>query len=164
MICPFSADVRHEEKRDANLVVESDGTIFWMPQAIFKSTCNIDTVLFPFDVQKCNIKVGVWTYDGSKIDLDLLYNIESGFEMTDYVTSNEWDIVETSAKKNVIQYICCPEPYIDLTFTLTIRRKPAFYGYILILPCLLLSSLTLVLFWIPFASPAKMILGMLMSH
>ncbi|KAK3099456.1 hypothetical protein FSP39_004596 [Pinctada imbricata] len=154
------ADVRDDEKRDANLVVESDGSILWIPQAIFKSTCSIDTRLFPFDVQKCDIKLGTWTYDGSKIDLDFIYEGESGFEMTDYVQSNEWDIVRTWAKKHVVVYKCCPEPYIDLTFSLSIRRKPAFYGYILILPCMLLSSLTLVLFWIPFGSPAKMILGM----
>ena len=35
----------------------------------------------------------------------------------------------------------------------------AFYNYILILPCVLLSSLTLVLFWLPPESPAKMVLG-----
>ncbi len=51
------------------------------------------------------------------------------------------------------------EPYPDLTFKLKLRRKVAFYNYILILPCVLLSSLTLVLFWLPPESPAKMVLG-----
>ena len=156
----FSADTRLEEKRDALIVIEHTGNIVWIPQAIFKSSCSIDIRHFPFDVQNCKMKFGTWTYDGSKIDLDLLYDTEAGFELTDYVPSNEWTIVKTSAKKNVILYACCPDaPFVDLTFQLTIRRQPAFYNYILILPCILLSSLTLVLFWLPPESPAKMQLG-----
>ena len=45
-----------------------------------------------------------------------------------------------------------------LTFTMNIQRKGGLYGYILILPCLLLSAATMVVFWIPPESPAKMIL------
>jgi hypothetical protein len=55
---------------------------------------------FPFDVQTCHMKFGSWTYDGSKIDLDFVFNISSGFEMGEYVKSNEWEIVTSSAKKN----------------------------------------------------------------
>ncbi len=40
------------------------------------------------------------------------------------------------------------------------RRKGGFYNYILVLPCVLLSALTTVLFWLPPESPAKMLLGM----
>ncbi|ESO93338.1 hypothetical protein LOTGIDRAFT_178557 [Lottia gigantea] len=153
------ADTRLEEKRDALAVLSSDGSVVWIPQAVFKSSCSIDIRHFPFDVQTCTMKFGSWTYDGSKLDLQLLYNV-SGFEMTDYMPSNEWEIKESSAIKNVKYYPCCPEPYVDVTFTLKIKRKVAFYSYILILPCLLLSSLTLVLFWLPPESPAKMQLGM----
>ncbi|KAK3091433.1 hypothetical protein FSP39_019854 [Pinctada imbricata] len=154
------ADERREEKRDAYLVIEHDGSVIWIPQAIFKSSCAIDIMHFPFDVQTCKMKFGTWTHDGTLIDLGLYFDVETGFDMTEYVPSNEWDIVSSSAKKNVIVYACCPEPFIDLTFTLEIKRKPAFYNYILILPCILLSSLTLVLFWLPPESPAKMQLGM----
>ncbi|XP_050394708.1 neuronal acetylcholine receptor subunit beta-3 isoform X2 [Patella vulgata] len=153
------ADTRLEEKREALAVLSSDGTVVWIPQAVFKSSCSIDIRHFPFDVQTCKLKFGSWTYDGSKLDLLFMYNL-TGFEMTDYIDSNEWEIKESSAKKTTKYYPCCPEPYVDLTFTLKIKRKVAFYSYILILPCLLLSSLTLVLFWLPPESPAKMQLGM----
>jgi hypothetical protein len=39
-----------------------------------------------------------------------------------------------------------------------IQRKGGLYGYLLILPCLLLSAATMVVFWIPPESPSKMIL------
>lgn len=154
----FSADTRMSELRDANCVLSNDGSVVWIPQAVFKSSCSIDIRDFPFDVQTCHLKFGSWTYDGSKLDLQFLY-LPPGFEMTDYIPSNEWDIIQSDAKRNVKIYPCCPEPYVDLVFNLQIRRKAAFYNTILILPCVLLSLLTLVLFWLPPESPAKMQLG-----
>ncbi|CAG5131102.1 unnamed protein product, partial [Candidula unifasciata] len=151
------ADTRLEEKREALCVISSTGDVVWIPQAVFKSSCSIDIRHFPFDVQSCLLKFGSWTYDGSNWFRDFLW--VSGFEMNDYITSNEWDIEESTADRNVKYYPCCPEPYVDLVFKLVIRRKVAFYNYILILPCVLLSSLTLVLFWLPPESPAKMQLG-----
>ena len=57
-------------------------------------------------------------------------------------------------------YPCCSDlPYPDLTFTVRLKRVAIFYNYILILPCVLLSFLTLVIFWLPPESPAKMMLG-----
>ncbi|RUS74260.1 hypothetical protein EGW08_017979, partial [Elysia chlorotica] len=153
------ADTRLEEKRDALCVLSSNGDVVWIPQAVFRSSCYIDIEHFPFDIQTCELKFGSWTYDGSKLDL-FHYKDVDGFEMTNYILSNEWDIVNSSAVRNVMYYECCPEPYVDLKFKLVLRRKVAFYNYILILPCVLLSSLTLVLFWLPPESPAKMQLGM----
>lgn len=92
--------------------------------------------------------------------LELLYNNKEGFDLSEYMKNNEWAVASSSATKNVLLYECCPgEPFVDITFDLVIRRQPAFYNYILILPCILLSSLTLVLFWLPPESPAKMQLG-----
>ncbi|XP_052816938.1 neuronal acetylcholine receptor subunit beta-3-like isoform X2 [Mya arenaria] len=155
------ADVRLEERRDAFVVLQHDGNVQWLPQAIFKSSCSINIQYFPFDRQICKMKFGSWTYDGSKINLELLHDNKEGFDLTEYIESNEWTIVSSAAIRNVIKYLCCPgEPFVDITFQLEIRRQPAFYNYILILPCILLSSLTLVLFWLPPESPAKMQLGM----
>jgi len=80
-------------------------------------------------------------------------------DTTNYVLSNEWELVSTPAKKNVITYPCCPEPYPDLTFFIVIQRIPIFYVIVLIIPCVLLSLLTLVSFWLPPETPAKILLG-----
>ncbi len=101
---------------------------------------------------------GSWTYDGFKLDIDFFDDLDA-VDLNDYIESNEWDVLANPAAKNVKYYPCCVEPYPDLTFSLKLRRKVAFYNYILILPCVLLSSLTLVLFWLPPESPAKMVLG-----
>ena len=139
-------------------VVSDKGYVMWIPMAIFKSTCAIDIRNFPFDQQICHLKFGSWTYDGYKLDISFYDHLQE-VDITDYVESNEWGLMAHPAKKNVKYYPCCTEPYPDLTFTLHLRRIAAFYNYILILPCVLLSSLTLVIFWLPPESPAKMMLG-----
>ena len=108
--------------------------------------------------QTCTLKFGSWTYDGTKVDLDFFDNLVE-VDITDYMPSNEWRLLAHPAKKNIKFYPCCSEPYIDLTFTVVIKRIGIYYTYTLILPCVLLSVLTLVVFWIPPESSAKMIIG-----
>jgi len=80
-------------------------------------------------------------------------------DTNDYVESNEWALVEHPATKTLTYYSCCKEPYPDLTFSVKLKRIAIFYNYILVLPCVLLSFLTLVIFWLPPESPAKILLG-----
>ena len=63
------------------------------------------------------------------------------------------------AKRSVLQYDCCPEKYIDITFTLHIRRRVLYYGVNLILPCVLISSMALLTFTLPPDAGEKVSLG-----
>jgi len=63
------------------------------------------------------------------------------------------------AKRNVKKYECCPEQYIDITFTVHIRRRTLFYGFNLIIPCVLISSMALLVFTLPPESGEKISLG-----
>lgn len=139
------------------MVLNNTGHTLWMPQAILKSTCPIDITYFPFDEQECKLKFSSWTYNGYK--LDIVFLNEPMFQMGDYIPSNEWGIIENTASRLVEKYDCCPEPYPGLYYTLKLKRRVAFYSAILILPCALLSLLTLIIFWVPPESPAKLQLG-----
>jgi len=75
------------------------------------------------------------------------------------VKSNEWEIIEHPAKKSILYPKTGRAPHPYLTFEIKMKRVSAFYTYILVVPCLLLSFITLVIFWLPPESPAKMILG-----
>lgn len=159
LIFHFSADKRITEYRDALIIVQHTGDISWLPQAVFRSQCNIDVATFPFDKQNCTLKFGSWTYGGNQLDLQFK-NGQANFSLADYTESNVWEIKDSPAVRHEMNYVCCDYAFIDLTFTLVIRRRATFYANILILPCVLLTSLTLVLFWIPPESPAKMMLGL----
>lgn len=139
--------------------VFQDGTILWMPQAILRSTCQFDTKYFPFDETECYLKFGSWTHDGTKLDLRFFLD-EEKFMVEDFLEGNEWKRIGNRGARNVKYYECCPGvPYLDLKFFIRLKRKTAFYSFILLLPCALLSCLTLTIFWVPPDSPAKLQLG-----
>ncbi|OAF68054.1 hypothetical protein A3Q56_04206 [Intoshia linei] len=155
----FSADERLNEMRKTSVLVDSGGNVLWIPQGMFKSTCAIDIKYFPFDTQICVLKFGSWSHDGRTLDLNFYQDLNS-LDLNDFTRSNEWDIIGHSAIKNTKLYPCCVNPYIDITFTIKIKRKFTHFVYILLLPCILLSTLTMLMFWIPPESQHKMILGM----
>jgi nicotinic acetylcholine receptor len=67
--------------------------------------------------------------------------------------------MEVPAKKDVKYYPCCAEPYPDIKFNITIRRKTLFYTVNLILPCVAICSVTLLVFYIPASSGEKITMG-----
>ena len=69
--------------------------------------------------------------------------------------SVEWDILEVPAVRNVKWYTCCSEPYLDITFNVTMRRKTLFYTVNLIIPCMGISFLTVLVFYLPSDSGEK---------
>lgn len=52
-------------------------------------------------------------------------------------------------------YTCCEEPYIDITFNISMRRKTLFYTVNLIIPCMGISFLTVLVFYLPSDSGEK---------
>uniref|UniRef100_A0A8D0G1H5 Cholinergic receptor nicotinic alpha 4 subunit n=1 Tax=Sphenodon punctatus TaxID=8508 RepID=A0A8D0G1H5_SPHPU len=123
-----------------------DGRIKWMPPAIYKSYCSIDVTFFPFDQQNCTMKFGSWTYDKAKIDL---VSMHSHVDQLDYWESGEWVIINAVGNYNIKKYECCTEIYPDITYSFIIRRLPLFYTINLIIPCLLISCLTVLVFYLP---------------
>uniref|UniRef100_A0A803JJQ9 Cholinergic receptor, nicotinic alpha 4 n=1 Tax=Xenopus tropicalis TaxID=8364 RepID=A0A803JJQ9_XENTR len=123
-----------------------DGRIKWTPPAIYKSSCSIDVTFFPFDQQNCTMKFGSWTYDRAKIDL---ISMHSHVDQLDYWESGEWVIVNAVGNYNIKKYECCTEIYSDITYSFIIRRLPLFYTINLIIPCLLISCLTVLVFYLP---------------
>ena len=121
---------------------------------------------FPFDIQHCAMKFGSWTYDGFEIDLvhvcaddpDSTHIIEHGIDLRDFYQNVEWDLLAVTAQKKIKRYICCIEPYIDITFNITLRRKTLFHTINLILPCTAISFLTILVFYLPSASEEKITL------
>ncbi|XP_010149946.1 PREDICTED: neuronal acetylcholine receptor subunit beta-2, partial [Eurypyga helias] len=110
------ADGMYEVSFYSNAVISYDGSIFWLPPAIYKSACKIEGKHFPFDQQNCTMKFRSWTYDRTEIDLVLKSDVAS----------------------------------LD-DFTL-------FYTITLIIPCILIPSLAILVFYLPSDCGEKMTL------
>ena len=138
-------------------MVSHDGYVFWPPIVRLRSTCKIDITYFPFDDQTCSLKLGSWAYDGLQVDV---LKRDKPIDVSNYVSNGEWDLINVKVIRNVEYYSCCPEPYPDVNFTLHIRRRTLYYTYNVIIPCIMLSSLTLLGFWIPPEGGEKVGLGL----
>ncbi|XP_035275942.1 neuronal acetylcholine receptor subunit alpha-7 isoform X2 [Anguilla anguilla] len=149
-----SADERFDATFHTNVLVNSSGACQYIPPGILKSTCYIDVRWFPFDVQKCDLKFGSWTHSGWLLDLQML-----NVDISTYIPNGEWDLVAVPGKRNELYYECCKEPYPDVTFTVTMRRRTLYYGLNLLIPCVLISGLALLVFLLPADSGEKISLG-----
>ena len=72
-----------------------------------------------------------------------------------------FDSVGVPATHNEVIYDCCPEPYLDITFEIRIRRRTLYYFFNLIVPCLLIASMAVLGFTLPPDSGEKLSLGKL---
>ncbi|XP_070491861.1 neuronal acetylcholine receptor subunit alpha-7 [Chironomus tepperi] len=152
-----SADEGFDGTYPTNVVVRNNGSCLYVPPGIFKSTCKIDITWFPFDDQRCEMKFGSWTYDGFQLDVQL--QDEAGGDISSFITNGEWELLGVPGTRNEIYYNCCPEPYIDITFAILIRRKTLYYFFNLIVPCVLIASMALLGFTLPPDSGEKLSLG-----
>ena len=101
------------------------------------------------------MKFGSWTFNGDQVELGW-YEGQEKVDLSDYVNSGTWDI------------IACPGRYdyrfdpveghhtAQITFTLRIRRKTLFYTVNLIIPCVLISFLSVCVFYLPADAGEKM--------
>lgn len=69
------------------------------------------------------------------------------------------DITGVPGRRNEKFYDCCKEPYPDVTFTVVMRRRTLYYGLNLLIPCVLISTLALLVFLLPADSGEKISLG-----
>ncbi|XP_076334111.1 acetylcholine receptor subunit alpha-like 1 isoform X1 [Tachypleus tridentatus] len=159
-----NADGNYEVTIMTKAIVHDDGKVVWNPPAIYKSSCQIDVQYFPFDRQECQMKFGSWTYDGYQVDLRHLKETENsslvplGIDLNEFYLSVEWDIMSVPAKRREKYYACCNEPYPDITFNITLRRKTLFYTVNLIIPCVGIACLSIVVFYLPSDSGEKITL------
>lgn len=130
----------------SQIKVSSDGTNLWLSPVILISSCKIYVKYFPFDEQHCKLKFGSWTYDGFQLDL----RPEADEGVSDkFVSNGEWDLVAVPCKRNIVKYVCCPEPYPDVTYEVQIRRRTLFFFFNMIIPCLVIVGLTILSFYLP---------------
>ncbi|XP_031571984.1 neuronal acetylcholine receptor subunit alpha-9-like [Actinia tenebrosa] len=144
------------DRLNTRVVLHYTGRNQWLAPVTFKSNCPINVKDFPFDTQYCNMKFGSWTYDGFRLNV---MNESKEADLGKYMPSAEWHLVSVPAKRNVIKYFCCEEPYPDVTFTFILQRRSLFYMMNLILPLVTITILVNVSFVLPAESGERISLS-----
>ena len=140
-------------KNDNNVVLMSDGSVYWAQTAMFNTFCDVNPQYFPFDSQTCFIKVSGWTTDASYVN----YTAYSIF-LEDLQQNTEWELVSSEVKNihmNRAHYILS-----NVEFYFTFKRRSDFYVLTVIIPFTVVSVLGLLTFPLPPESGEKVSLGM----
>ncbi|XP_061185601.1 neuronal acetylcholine receptor subunit alpha-10-like [Saccostrea echinata] len=140
----------------SNVILTSQGNVTWLSMVIFKSSCSINVRYFPFDEQNCSMTFASWTYDGYQVNLVL--NTHEG-DISNYKSNSEWHLHKLYVQRNVVFYSCCAEPYPDITFYIHIQRRPLFYIFNMVMPCVMITLVALLGFYIPSDSGEKVTMG-----
>ncbi|EDL12583.1 acetylcholine receptor subunit epsilon precursor [Mus musculus] len=141
---------------DSNVLVYEGGYVSWLPPAIYRSTCAVEVTYFPFDWQNCSLIFRSQTYNAEEVEF--IFAVDD-----DGNTINKIDIDTAAFTENgewAIDY--CPGMIrryeggstegpgeTDVIYTLIIRRKPLFYVINIIVPCVLISGLVLLAYFLP---------------
>ncbi|XP_068196327.1 acetylcholine receptor subunit gamma [Antennarius striatus] len=150
-----NVDGQFEVALYCNALVSPNGCVYWLPPAIYRSACPITVNYFPFDWQNCTMVFRSQTYSANEIELVLKVEDNHTLEWVDidpeaFTENGEWVIRHRPAKKVVnSEYTKDELGYQEVVFFLIIQRKPLFYIINIISPCVLFSSLCLLVYYLP---------------
>ncbi|CAH1793908.1 unnamed protein product, partial [Owenia fusiformis] len=137
---------------DIPIIVKHTGHVSWLFPMVLKTSCAINITHFPFDIQKCPVQFGSWTY--TKVQLEMFLKYPKG-DISGFTPNGEWSLLHFTAKKNIRHYACCEDPFTDIVYTIVIKRKPLFYIINLILPCGFLLLVSILGFLMPIQSGSR---------
>ncbi|XP_078000598.1 uncharacterized protein LOC144453196 [Glandiceps talaboti] len=138
--------------------VYSDGSVIHFSPGLFHTICAMDITYFPMDTQNCPLKFGLWTYGDNEVQLktnDKEAQIEGGA----FIPSTEWEYMGSTVKITKHAYQGVPVVYTYIIYGIQLNRKPTYYVMYVILPCIILSCLTVVVFILPPHSGEKISLS-----
>merc|ERR1711915_819288 len=108
-------------RRQETVIVDSTGYVTWISAMRIKSSCFLD---LDKENHTCELKFGSWNYNGLEIDLQLKSDT---IDLFTFVRNREWELVmnqlTTAAARNEVIYECCPEPNVDITFNIKLKKR-----------------------------------------
>lgn len=139
-----------------NFLVEQNGNVLWVPPATFKTFCDLNLRNWPFDTHKCTLIFGSWIYSGEEINIQAK---ETDSHLDLFVENPEWEITSFTWARTVSHYACCPDPYIDIRYNITVNRRSTIYRTVILAPAFVIILLTLLTFWLPAQYGEKILLN-----
>ncbi|KAA3682145.1 nicotinic acetylcholine receptor, invertebrate [Paragonimus westermani] len=173
-----SASDKFDQVFPSNVVVKNTGELNWIPPGMFHSFCTIHVIWFPFDSQSmsspcfchqsCSLKFGTWSYQGNAVDLklkcdDIDQDNECDFsnvvDLSAYTAHSEWALESATVKRNQDNYGTADQTYIDITIHVHMQRRALYYVFNIIVPCMIMSVMSLLVFTLPPDANEKIVLG-----
>ncbi|XP_054431781.1 acetylcholine receptor subunit epsilon isoform X2 [Pteronotus mesoamericanus] len=131
--------------------------LVWLPEIVLENnTCAVEVTYFPFDWQNCSLVFRSQTYNAEEVEFvfavdddgETINKIDIDTEA--YTENGEWaiDFCPGVIRRQDSGSADGPGD-TDVIYTLIIRRKPLFYIINIIVPCVLISGLVLLAYFLP---------------
>ncbi|KAH3755061.1 hypothetical protein DPMN_189744 [Dreissena polymorpha] len=140
----------------SNVIIKYDGNVTWLSMSIFRSSCTIDVKYFPYDVQNCTMRFASWSFGIDQ--LNILSHSDEG-DISNYVPSSEWALVQYRPRRQLEKFSCCPDLVPFMKYDIVIKRRPLFYLFNMVMPCVLITLVALLGFYMPPESGEKVSMG-----
>ncbi|XP_069103243.1 neuronal acetylcholine receptor subunit alpha-6-like [Argopecten irradians] len=133
------------------VVVLEEGRVVWYPARQYSVRCIIDIRRFPFDEQKCQIRIGAW-----QAPVWVQRVVDTGRSLADNALeeNGEWEVIERIAHTRFSSEFSISYMEYDLHF----RRRCLYPVLNTLFPVILLSFLNPLVFLLPADSGEKMTL------
>ncbi|XP_066270572.1 neuronal acetylcholine receptor subunit alpha-10-like isoform X2 [Branchiostoma lanceolatum] len=144
---------------DTNAEVFYDGRVNWFHPVTLRSTCLMDVSRFPYDIQRCPLTLGSWTYSNDLLDIEREDNPGSNTE-SEYTENGEWILLSVKAEKGLIN--TPTGAHTTVTWTVEIARRALYYNYYVLATSFVLVAVGLLTFSVPADSLEKLSLSIVM--
>ncbi|KAH3884087.1 neuronal acetylcholine receptor subunit alpha-5-like [Dreissena polymorpha] len=115
-------------------------TCTWMPWVTTRVGCSPDVKFYPFDTQKCVIKLAIWGYPSNEVNITPSIN---HWTFKQFDENGEWEIRETNVESTVEDDVSM------LSLGIKIKRRPMYYIINIITPVIILGVLNSFAFILP---------------
>ncbi|XP_033112628.1 neuronal acetylcholine receptor subunit alpha-9-like [Anneissia japonica] len=142
---------------NAPMEVCSDGAANFSTYSIFRSSCHISIVLFPFDNQTCTLRFCSWIYDAFHLDINP--HILSRDQDKLFEDHGVWSLLRIETWREVMEYDSNIHPFVYAVISISLTRRYRFYLLFILIPYFLCSFNIFLMFFIPVESGEKLSYG-----
>jgi hypothetical protein len=144
MYCvPCSYRINAKQITENRLVIYSNGTVLWLPATVYTVPCTMTITYFPWDSHTCNLMLCSWVLSDKELSLE----IRNGSYNISFLNS-EWEVTSHTLA-TVSTNFGQGDDFTCVTYTVEFRRRTGFFTYVVVLPSILMSFMTLVVFCLP---------------
>jgi hypothetical protein len=115
-----------------------------------KIRCSMSIAWFPFDEQLCSLVFGSWSMTVNLLNYSLMNQNTS---LAGYQENSEWALAAYRPLRLEVLYENWVEshPFSEIHYKILVRRKPLYVLQNYCMPALMLCTIILITFYVPFS-------------
>ncbi|XP_042894016.1 neuronal acetylcholine receptor subunit alpha-7-like [Penaeus japonicus] len=159
------ASEQHFPQSNLPVLVYAEGKVLYVPSYTLDFYCITDMTYWPHDSHTCSLKIGSWVHHGHLLDIQTNGTVpklmlgERAMDSGQIITKTAWELSDMTMTRDEDFYACCPEPYVSITISVLATRNAPTFAWIVKVPVICMSLLTVVVFLLPPAAGEKIVFG-----